>query len=153
MTQDELFTIVARGDDSAVDFLSMVREIAHIWDDLIDKDKPVSEHQINDAFLMALVGLPNNRFYSSNFSKLNPILLSAANNWRVANALERQGDIEDKRIAFVIRSAYADLIIQTAFIIGGSEWVEEIGPHIRRFVHAEGWDNYLISLEQAARQA
>ena len=35
----------------------------HTWDDLVDKDKPVSEADINGAFVALMVHVPANPFY------------------------------------------------------------------------------------------
>lgn len=153
MERNELLLTVTKGDKSAADFLSCVADIAHVWDDLIDQDHEVDPESIHWAFTTALITLPRNAFYQRHFEWLNPLLLSSINNWRVANSLESGDDEADKRIAFISRSSYVDLITQVAFIIGGSDWVRQVGATIRRFVHSEGWEGYLANLEteKAAR--
>ena len=102
-----------------------------------------------------LVDLPRNQFYSDNFYLLNPILMVAIQNWHAANKLERNGGDDDKRIAFILRSSYVDLITQSALITGGAAWADTITPEIRRFAHQEGYPGYLESLrvETEAREA
>lgn len=153
MDRNELFMSVAKEDKHAADFLSSIVELLHVWDDIIDRDHDQNDEAINWAFTTALITLPRNPFYIKYFDWLNPVLLSAINNWRVANTLEAGDSEADKRIAFISRSSYIDLITQVAFIIGGSEWVRQVGPEIRRFAHSEGWDGYLANLEieKAAR--
>lgn len=153
MTRDQLFMTVSKGNQAAAQFLSTVVSVLHTWDDLIDRDKPVSPEEINAAFVSALIDLPRNQFYVRHFDLLNPLLLSAINNWMVANQLESTLDMEDKRIAFISRSSYVDLITQVAFLLGGADWVNEIGPQIRRFTHSEGWEGYLknLDIEREAR--
>ena len=146
MTREEFFQVVAKDTTAAVSFLSAISDIAHTWDDLIDRDVPVSDAAINRAFMLALLALPNNSFYSAHFAQLNPLLLSAINNWFVANELEKLDTDEAKRIAFITRSSYADLITCVAFIVGGQEWVLDVGPKIRLFVHSEGWQGYQENL-------
>lgn len=155
MTKIEMLQMFTRGNASATEFLVMITDIAHVYDDLIDRDVPALPEDIHRAFFNALVVLPKNQFYAQHFNLLHPLLLSAINNWRVANLLEDSEDEDALRIAFISRSSYVDIITQTAFIIGGMAWVEEIGPVIRRFVHEEGWHNYRDSLdrEKAARAA
>lgn len=155
MTKHDVLHSFTRGDPDATRFLTMVTDIAHVWDDLIDLDVPVDPQAVHNAFFDALVVLPRNPFYARHFEMLNPILIAAINNWRVANTLEAGDDEADHRIAFISRSSYIDLITQVAFLIGGHEWVREVGPAIRRFVHAEGWEQYQANLkaEKAARAA
>lgn len=152
MTQDEFFLTVSRGNVAAAQFLRTMFDIAHVWDDLIDRDVGVTPERIDAAFFNALVLLPRNEFYRQHFDLLNPLVISGIHNWYVANQLERTGDESDLRIAFVSRSGYIDLITQVAFLVGGGAWVAEIGPTIRRRVHEEGWEAYLKYLE-AERQA
>ena len=155
MKREDLFNTVCMGDRDAARFLLTIVGVLHTWDDLIDLDHDVTPAEINAAFFAALVELPRNRFYAENFGILNPVLLSAINNWHVANLLESTDSEADKRIAFISRSSYIDLITTVAFLIGGDEWVREVGPEIRRFAHSEGWEGYLANLkaEQAARSA
>lgn len=154
MDRAEIFSYICRGNESAAEFLRLVSDIAHDWDDLIDRDVDVEPDTIDRAFLSTLVFLPNNDFYRQNFNVLHPVLISAINNWRVANELEAGGQEDDLRIAFISRSSYIDLALQTAFIVGGFDWVRTVGPMLRRFVHAEGWDAYQSNLiaEKAARE-
>lgn len=155
MNRQDLFSTVTRGNEHATNFLMDMVGVLHVWDDLIDRDKPVPPEAVNAAFETMLVSIPNNPFYRQNFSALNPVLVCAINNWHVANILEQGECEEDLRIAFISRSSYIDLITQVAYIVGGGDWVREIGPHIRRFAHSEGWDGYQRNLkaEKSARES
>jgi len=53
------------GDHHTLNMYRAFIDLLHTWDDLVDKDKPVSEIEINRAFLTALVYLPANPFYRS----------------------------------------------------------------------------------------
>lgn len=154
MVRDQFFEHVCRGEAAARDFLLAIHDIAHVWDDLIDKDKPVTDDEINDAFFKALVVLPNNAFYRQHFTALQPLVMTSILNWLTANALEASDKPDDKHISFVTRSAYTDLITYVAMLVGGPGWAVQQGPEIRRFVHVEGYEAYLDSLadEKAARQ-
>lgn len=145
--------MVSNGDDSAARLLDMIVSVLHVWDDLIDHDHDIDDDDVNAAFTAALVHIPNNRFYRDHFDKLNPLLMSAINNWHVANLLEKTDDEEELRIAFISRSSYIDLITQVAYICGGNEAVVRFGPAIRKFAHSEGWEGYLdnLKVEREAR--
>ena len=41
------------GNTDALAMYDLFKELAHIWDDLVDKDKPVSEDAINKALLIS----------------------------------------------------------------------------------------------------
>ena len=40
------------GNQDALSVYRMLVDLAHIWDDLVDKDKPIGETEINNAFLI-----------------------------------------------------------------------------------------------------
>jgi hypothetical protein len=82
-------------------------------------------------------------------------LVNAIINWHIANKLEREGDEKDKSVAFVLRGAYIDILSAAAFIVGGMQWVQEVGPAIRRWAHEETFDEYMVNLakECEARDA
>jgi hypothetical protein len=105
---------------------------------------------------MALIEIPNNSFYTTHRSELQPILVNAIINWRIANKIERveQATNDDLTIAFILRSSYADLLTMSATLIGGIEWAVECGPDIRRWAHSEGFTAYLTNLaaEKAVRE-
>lgn len=147
---DNLRTILSSAvqeDRCATAFLEGVVTALHVWDDLIDLDKTPVPEEINDAFWFLLVDLPRNRFYMDHFDLLNPVLMVAITNWHAANHLEREGDDNaDKAIAFILRSAYVDLITQCALIVGGTEWANRVTPAIRRFAHSEGYQQYRVNL-------
>lgn len=144
----EWLMTAVKGNQEAAEFLHGLIGVLHVWDDLIDKDTALADAEINQAFWFVLVGLPRNTFYRQHFDLLNPLLMVAIQNWYAANKMERNGDAADRRIAFVLRSSYVDLVTQSALIAGGLEWAEKVTPDIRRFAHSEGYAQYLINLKQ-----
>ncbi len=140
-----------RGNQAAVDFLRLAFQAAHLWDDLVDRDQALDDDDINEGMFAALVLLPRNSFYRANFETLNSILANASTNWRVATALERAQGVASKRIAYVLRSAYADLVTHSALLLGGPIWARDVGVELRGLT--EPWGEYLTNLaaERAAR--
>ena len=63
------------GNQSAVDFCITIGSIAEIWDDLIDKDKDVSNAEINETFWDCLIRLPNNYFFNEHKAFLTPLMI------------------------------------------------------------------------------
>lgn len=140
-----------RGNATAVDFLRSAFHVAHFWDDLIDRDKQISDAQVNGAMFQALVFLPRNPFYQAHFHDLNAVLANAITNWQVATQLERNGGVNGKRAAYVLRAAYVDLVTHSALLIGGMDWARDVGVEVRQL--AEPYGEYLTNLaaEQAER--
>jgi len=137
-----------RGNEAATGFLLLITNVAHFFDDLYDGDNPVDKPTLVKQMWALLVELPRNDFYRQFFWELQPLITNALNNWTVANRLEANPkDATDLRVAFVIRSSYADLIQQTALLCGGPEWAAQVGTEVRRKAHAEPWDQYIKSVE------
>lgn len=144
---EQLIDMVTCKRDDAKAFLIDVIDAFHVWDDLVDCDKDVSAEAADKAFFAAFVGIPSNPFYVSNFGYLFPILANAVTNWRAANVMERSPESKlDTEIAFITRSEYINLIIETARLCGGHELAERAAVHIRRMTHFEGYDGYLANL-------
>lgn len=144
-----------KGNASAAEFLHMVINISHVWDDLIDKDKSLEDEAVNQCFFDALVRLPRNEFYRKNFDHLNSIMMNSISNWLIATDMEREGGELQLNIAFILRSSYVDLITQSALLIGGQAWASQVGKEVRKLTHHERYEGYLRTLdeEKKARQA
>jgi hypothetical protein len=137
-----------KGNEEAAAMLVMLTDLAHFFDDLYDGDKGLTRGNVQTALWTSLAMLPRNAFYRQYFGEIQPLVSNAIVNWRVANHLERvPGDETDLRVAFIVRSSYADLIQQTAMICGGPEWAVEVGVAVRKRCHAESWQDYLKSVE------
>ena len=148
---DRLALEAVKGNQSAYEFICLITSILHVWDDLIDKDKTLTNDQINECFWRMLVTLPRNQFYASNFQILNPTLMMAIQNWMTANRLEDEhlispSDTHTLEIAFIIRSTYCELIIQSALICGGYEWSQDVSYRVRRMWHDETLHGYTLNL-------
>ncbi len=142
---------VCRGNQDAVRFLEDITEILHLWDDLVDRDKPLQDAQINQTMWKALITLPRNPFYASYFQQLNTLLMAAIVNWEVATHMEREPHGEnDLAIAFILRSAYIDLVLGVALIVGGRDHALEMMLPARRLWHNEGFLKYRAALTDEA---
>lgn len=122
---DKLLEFV-RGDREAFAFLMDVYDIVEIWDDLIDKDKPVDDVVLNATFYRALITLPRNPFYHKHFLDLNPVFEAAILDWYTANALEKTGVTEHLYTSYGLRRGVQMLAIMAARIIGGVEWANKV---------------------------
>lgn len=136
-----------KGDAAAADFIDMATNIAHVWDDLIDRDKDVGDDEISNAFFQALVRLPRNAFYRKHFDHLNSVLINSISNWQVATKLERLGGPYETSIAFVLRSSYIDLVTQSALLVADQKWACQVGEEARRLTHGETYEGYLKNLD------
>lgn len=139
-------------DADAARFVSLIFGAAHLFDDLADRDKPVTPAEVLQAFRTLAVDLPANPFYRAHFEQLHPLLDVFILSWSTANAFEAGDDEEMLRIAYVIRSDYMNLVLRAAQILHGFDYAQRISPKLRELWHVEGWQGYLKSLE-AQREA
>lgn len=130
----------------AVAFCEQLFRISQVLDDLIDKDKPVSEVTITRAFWLALIELPANPFYRQHEPYLRPLMASALQDWTDATTMERAGDEHGKHLAFVLRDQLTAVVIQCAYLIGGYSWMQGVSEHIRRHFHEDSLTDYMNDL-------
>lgn len=136
-----------KGEEFAVQLCLDLFTIAQIWDDLIDKDKDVSDQDINRAFRIALVVIPSNPFYREYGAHLRPLILNAILRWQDANVLEH-GSLADQHQAFIHRAAIYDIFNLCAYLIGGADWAKEVGPQMRQ-LYGEKLEDFIKEMNDA----
>lgn len=144
--QREMWNQVCLSNASAVQFIITFGEILRTWDDLVDRDRPVREDDIYQAFWACLIELPQNEFYRHNQNWFIPLLSDWFNAWRDANVLER-GDAHERSLAFVLRNLVCNVACQCALLIGGPEWMRLTSLFLRRFMFRETLEEYTQDLE------
>lgn len=150
MSRDDEFSLyrwAAKGDEAAAAFLLALTDAAHVWDDVVDGDVPLDRAALDGAF-RTLVLLPADPFYRAHRERLEPIVLQAAINWQAATAIERAGGA--LHVAYILRSAYIDLISAVALLTGGAAWAVEVSRTVRTINHTETFDDYLEALAREA---
>jgi len=146
MTLNEVIRPFFKGNEWAVRLIDDLFAVWHIWDDLIDKDKPVSDEQINQAFILAFVNIPRNVFYQTHFSILNPIMENVIINWLASVKLENGNNQLD--IAFDLRNSYVNMVTACANIIGGPEWAAQVSIAAHQALRkVETYETYVQSIQ------
>lgn len=136
-----------KGNQAAVDYVLMVARVADVWDNLIDRDVPVSNEDINAAFWMLAVDLPRNAFYMEHRDSLLPVMATGILNWMASNALEvGNADGRAIEIAHVIRYSIADVALLAASLCGGMDWAAQVGPELRMRSQRSDLNEYINSL-------
>jgi len=148
----QLVSYWLKGHAEACQFIDTVFDIAHVLDDLTDRDTPVSTAQVQSAFRSALIDLPRNPFYAQHFATLNAALHMAYLNWLASNELEAEPGEYAKDVPFILRSSYVDLITICACIIGGEDWAVQVAADARVNASNEGKVKYLASLKEEKRR-
>ncbi len=139
------------GNENAIIFLRTIANTLHLWDDLIDKDLPLDDEQVNKAFHDLFITIPCNSFYQKYSAFLHPVLVNAIINWHTANSFEEGTDPNELHIAFIIRSSYIDILTASAFVLGGMTHARKVAVTARKWAHEEGFDQYIGNLARERR--
>lgn len=130
------------GNVDALNVFRMFGDLAHLWDDLVDKDVEASEAAINNAFLICLVYLPANPFYRSIQAEVMPMWITVVSAYRTANQLERDKNAHGIEIAHGLRYAAGNIIAYVVHICVGPEKAAEYMPDVWKTIFAERFDEY-----------
>lgn len=130
------------GNQDALSMYRMFVDLAHIWDDLVDKDKPASETSINNAFLICLVYLQANTFYRSIQEQIWPMWITVVSSYETANKFEKDKDLHGLEIAHGLRYSAGQIIAYAVHICVGPEKSKEILPEVWKDIFAERFDDY-----------
>lgn len=131
------------GDADAVDFIVSFAAVCEVWDDLIDKDKPIEDDDIHNAFWILLTELPLNPFFDRFKTNLIPLLISGINAWMDANELEGNGSGNDHVFSYVLRDWYMEFVSFVIYLTRGREYMREVSMDVRYFfTHHETLEEY-----------
>lgn len=135
-----------KGNKQAFRFIEDLSYIARVWDNLVDGDKGSKVTQIDRAFWIALVEIPQNPFFQQYLFQLTPLIRDYINSWMDANRLEKADNEHNRRISFVLRDLIGNIVMQCAYLIGGYDWMREVSFSIRKFQFNEPYEKYLEEL-------
>lgn len=130
------------GNRDAAQFVLDICRVSHAYDDLIDRDKPVSEASIHDMVWTLLVTIPVNPFYRAHENTLRPVLITSIMNWRASIDMERSRSDEELRIAHVTRYSLADALLLCMVLTGGHEHAARHARRARLMAQADTWAHY-----------
>lgn len=130
------------GNQDALNLYRMFRDLAHVWDDLVDKDNPVTEAEINNAFLICLVYMPANPFYQSIQAAVMPMWITVVSAYQTANSFEQNKDEHGVEISHTLRYAAGNIIAYAVHVCVGQEKAAEIMPEVWKSIVFERYDTY-----------
>jgi hypothetical protein len=130
------------GNKDALNMYRMLVDLSHVWDDLVDKDRQLTEAQVNNAFLICLLYLPNNPFYQQIQRDIAPMWLTVVSAYSAANRFEREQDAHGLEIAHTLRYAAGTIVNYMVLACVGLEKAEEIMPDVWKNVVFERYDDY-----------
>jgi hypothetical protein len=147
MSDHDRLLEILQGNREALDLVLMLQLIVNVWDDLIDRDKPVTDSDINRTFWYCLVGLPTNPFYFKHAYALQPVIQTGILNWFAANHLEHDKEGMGRELAHVLRYSITDVIVQMTYLIGGYEWAGRHAHEIKLMTQTNPLSEYLAEME------
>lgn len=130
------------GNQDALNMFRMFVVMTHTWDDLVDKDKDISEAETNNAFLIALVYLQANEFYQSIQKQVWPMWMTVVSAYETANKFEREKDPHGIEIAHSLRYATGHIVAYAVQVCVGPEKAKDILPEVWKNIFYERFDDY-----------
>jgi len=130
------------GNQDALNMYRAFVNLAHTWDDMIDRDKPVSADDVNRAFLTCLVYLPANPFYRAIQDQILPMWLVVVSSYETANTFEKAKDPHGIEIAHSLRYAAGNIIAYAVHVCLGAEKTKEVLPEVWKAMFYERFDDY-----------
>lgn len=138
---------VLLGNVDAIRFCETLFRVSQVIDDLIDKDRSVSDRTIERSYWDAMIEIPSNPFYQRHLQTLVPLMQTAFNDWLDANTLENADD-HGRNIAFVLRDSVGNIACQVAYLVGGFDHMRSVSPLIRLHIHEDTLSDYKQELDQ-----
>jgi hypothetical protein len=131
-------------NQDAFNMVEMIIEMLHVWDDVVDKDKEVTEQDINKAFSIALIYLPMNSFYRQIQANAIPMWVNIISAYETANKFEKEKDVKELNIAYSLRSAIGQIIGYSIFVLNTKQLSSEYIPLMWKWLHGEDLSEYQI---------
>lgn len=130
------------GNKDALNMYLMFIDLSHVWDDMVDKDKSLTEEQINNAFLICLVYLPANPFYQKIQRDIMPMWISVVSAFQTANGFEKAKDEHGIEIAHNLRYAAGHILAYAVHVCVGPEKSKEVLPELWKDIVFERYEDY-----------
>jgi hypothetical protein len=129
------------GNQDAIDFIDCFFDAVELWDDLIDKDVPISDDHVNRVFTSLMFTLPSNPWFMAKHQYYRPLIMAAINGFHDANEMCLSDSKKIRNLAFHIRNFGIEIHIATAFLLGGYNHMRLVSREIREFYAFEEFEN------------
>jgi hypothetical protein len=134
-------------DINAVQFIVQFSDACELFDDLIDKDKPIPDDHVVRVLFVLLTEMPMNPFFDAHKIRLIPVIVTGINAWLDANTLEK-GSSNDRVFSYVLRDWYAELIAYVVYLCRGRDYMRSVSMEVRNFfTHHETLEQYREALK------
>jgi len=130
------------GNTDALSICKMLITLTHTWDDIVDKDKPLTESDINEAFKIALVYLPANKLYQSIMPQMLPMWVQIISAYETANTYERNKDAHGIEISHSLRYAAGHMLAYIVILCVGDDKAKDVLPEVWKEIYFERFEDY-----------
>lgn len=122
------------GNEFATDFYNSLWTVGQAWDDLIDKDKPMTNEAIHNAFIQALVLSRDNPFYKSYADKLDVVVTLAINDWLDSVRWEDEKNEAGLELGYSLRLSMTNILIYSSLLLGGWDHMRQVSIEVRQML-------------------
>lgn len=128
---EALFSLIYRSDKRATELSFMLLNVAHTWDDLVDRDVEVTPGQVDKAFFDSIYTIQAHPLWGPDMAA---VFLNVYLRWSDANVIEQDKSSTDNDLAkaWMLRAGLYDLFVMIAAKLFGIEWAKHVGPTVRR---------------------
>ena len=149
--RDERNARLARwvGDANAVAWLLDLWDAYEVVDDLVDRDKPVSETDVFRMLWELAVDAPANPFFLKHHRELLPVMRLGINHWIDSVVLEKDGTDRSLRFSYVLRGAYMSITQTVIEITRGRDAMRATSREIIEFFGSETYEDYASKIRAA----
>jgi hypothetical protein len=135
------------GDPNAIGFILAFGDACELFDDIIDRDKPIEDGHAVRVLFSVFTELPLNPFFNTYKLQLIPLLVTGINAWLDANDLEKGTD-NDKVFAYVLRDWYMEFVSFVIYLVRGKDYMRQVSMEVRHFfTHHETLEEYREKLQ------
>jgi hypothetical protein len=138
----DAITELMSGNADAVQFLYDISIFANTYDDLIDKDKSLTDENIHTLMGKMMVEMPSNKFFQDHQSEILPVITTGLLNYHAANQIEVIGELEELRVSHCLRYSMIDVGLLCMKITGGYDFASKNARRARLMLQNDTWEHY-----------
>ena len=116
---DKLVEMASNGNGDAKRYLSLFAYTVRVFDDLIDKDYPVTDKQICRSFFILMAELWLNPFFIRNHKILISLHIVAVNAFLDSNIWMEDDEVLKRIYAHVMKDFVNEILVMVSFLTGG----------------------------------
>ncbi len=129
----ELLDEVLLKDEEAKSFIfRLFKDVVRVWDNVWDGDVSYTKEEVDNAFATILFGFKENIFYNTYRPILDAQMFLAWNAWKDSNELKESEDLNEQKLAWVLKDYCNDIIILCAYLLGGHQHARRSSLKLRR---------------------